>query len=112
MTRKQTGFFMGAAAAALAAFPVSVWAQEGGGLYTHGMGWGGGGWWGMFFGPVMMIAVLAVIVAIVVFILRGTGSAPSGPPAGKTPLHILKERFAKGEIDKDEFEERRRILDE
>jgi uncharacterized membrane protein len=33
-------------------------------------------------------------------------------PAGRTPLDTLKERFARGEIDKAEFEERRRALGE
>jgi putative membrane protein len=31
---------------------------------------------------------------------------------GRTPLDILKERFARGEIDKEEYEERRRTLGE
>ncbi len=34
------------------------------------------------------------------------------PPPPRTPLDILKERFAQGEIDKEEYEERRRVLGE
>jgi putative membrane protein len=33
------------------------------------------------------------------------------PPSKKTPLDLLKGRFARGEIDKEEYEERRRILE-
>jgi putative membrane protein len=75
-----------------------------------------GGWYGWFFGPIMMIAFIAVAVVVVVLLVRwlggpGHGGALHSPP-GKTPLDILKERFARGEIDKEEFEDRRRVLGE
>jgi len=100
--------------AALAALPAAValadqnlpqlrndWAY---GHMGYGMGWGG---W--FLGPVMMILFIALAVAAVVLTLRLLGVG--GPSAGRgNALQVLDERFARGEIDKPEYEERRRAL--
>ncbi len=111
-----------AAIAALALLPCTVWAQAPADAdrYAYGphMMWWGGGWYAMIFGPLFMILVLAVLIAAVVLLVRWLGGPWQGtmPPyhtlPGRTPLDILKERFARGEIDKDEFEERRRVLGE
>jgi putative membrane protein len=101
--------------AALPVFLNSAAAQSPGGGYGPGMMWGDGGWSMFFFGPLFMIITLVAVVAAIVLLLRWMGGMPaSGPhlPMGKTALDILKERFAKGEIDKAEFEERRRVLGE
>jgi len=85
------------------------------GGHMFGGGWGAG-WHGMFFGPLMMLLFLAIATVIVVLIVRwvwGAGKGPHhSPPTHKTPLDILKERFARGEIDAQEFEERRKILEQ
>lgn len=73
------------------------------------MGWGGG-WSGMIFGPLMMILVLALPVAALVLLIRWLGGSRGSASPGQTPLDILRERYARGEIDKEEFEERRRTL--
>jgi putative membrane protein len=82
--------------------------------FAHPMMWGGWGWSGMVLGPLMMIVVLAAVVAVAVLLVRWMGGASAAGPGpatpGKTPLDILNERFAKGEIDKEDFEERRRLL--
>ena len=103
--------------AALLSFvtPAAALAQQTTGPY-HGPHMWDGGWHGWFFGPIMMILFIAVAVVVIVLLVRwlggaGHGGALHGPP-GKTPLDILKERFAKGEIDKQEFEDRRRALGE
>lgn len=98
--------------------PTSAQAQsqtERYGYGPHMMWWDGGGYW-MFLGPLFMILTLVVVIAAVALLVQWLGGSGQGLqpprhlPPGRTPLDILKERFAKGEIDKEEFEERRRIL--
>jgi len=107
-----------ATAAALDLVPSRAWAQgPSDGFGQHMMSWGGG-WYGMIFGPLIMILVLAVVIAAAVLLVRWAGGTWPGAAAvhhalpDRTPLDILKERFARGEIDKDEFEERRGVLGE
>jgi putative membrane protein len=60
-------------------------------------------WYGMVLGPLFMILALATAIAIAALLVRWLGAAwqgPSSPPPGRTPLDILKERFARGEISK------------
>ena len=68
----------------------------------------------MVLGPLFMILFLAAIIAVVVLLVRwlGDGSrATPTPPAGMgRPLDILEARFARGEIDEADFEERKRSL--
>ena len=84
-------------------------------IHSHdwGMGWGMG--WGMMFvGPLMMALFIAGTVVLVVVALRwlGGGRHDGMHRHGRTPLDILKARFARGEIDKQEFDERRRTLEQ
>lgn len=69
----------------------------------------------MVLGPIVMILALAVVIAVAVLLVRWLGGPLSGSTSsdsGRRALDILKERYARGEIDKDEFEARRRVLGE
>jgi len=102
-----------AAAMALGSSPAI--AQQQASYYGPHMMWDGG-WYGMIFGPLFMILILAAAIAAAVLLARWIGGPwyaaqlPVQTPPGRAPLDILKERFARGEIDKEEFEERRRVL--
>ena len=76
--------------------------------------WGMMPWYGMVFGPIVMIIWLVIVVIVVTAVVRWLqgGTVGSLPLLGtrKRALEILEERFAKGEIDKDEFQEKKRLL--
>ncbi len=70
----------------------------------HGMSdhmWGMG--WGWIIG-------LLILIVVIFFIVRMVNQNNQQQGSAKTPLDILKERYAKGEIDKEEFEERKKDL--
>lgn len=79
-----------------------------------GPGYWGGSWHGWFMGPLMMLILLAVVAAVAVLVFRWLGASDASREARgrNTPLDILKERFARGEIDKTEFDERRKVLED
>lgn len=76
------------------------------------MGWADGyGWMG--FGWVFMVLFWVLIILGVVALLRWLGmggNASRGAPR-KTPLEILQERYARGEIEREEYEQKRRDLE-
>jgi putative membrane protein len=67
------------------------------------MGWGGGFWW--IFPFLMMLFVIGVCVF---FLTRMPWGHAHGPASAA--LQILAERFAKGEISKEEYEEKRTLI--
>jgi putative membrane protein len=73
--------------------------------------WGYMPWYGMILGPLFFIIILFVVVRLLV----GTGNAGGGERnrtgQSASALDILEARFAKGEIDQKEFEEKKRVLE-
>jgi len=67
--------------------------------YDHGA-WMFGGWLGM-----LLIWLVPIILLLAAIKYLATGSKLGGH--GKTPLEILEEAYARGEIDRDEFLQKR-----
>jgi len=73
-------------------------------MHDWGMGWGG-----MIFQLLFWVAlIIAIVWAVKYFTGQNRSSASS--PSGESALDILKKRYAKGEIDKEEFEQKKRDL--
>ena len=98
--------------AAQLVFPALTFAHDDRyGMWPGMMGWGHSmGWPMMIFMFLFWGAVLAgIIVLIRSLFLRG-GNA--GSQTAESALDILKKRYAKGEIGQDEFEEKKRVIEE
>jgi putative membrane protein len=73
-------------------------------MIGHAFWWGPG--WG-FVGALLTAAFWILVILLVVGLVRRQGGRPS---RASTALELLEERYAGGEIDRDEFLERRRTL--
>jgi len=78
---------------------VNMWGHE-------GMMWGFGGWWM----TIVWIAVVVGIVFLVKWLLEQGRTGGQASQKEESALDILKKRYARGEIDKEEFEQKKRDL--
>ena len=78
------------------------------GIYNGYGDWGVGSMMGWFGGGIMMLLFWALFIIFIVWVVKQIGS--KNLKSDTNALNILKERYAKGEIDKKEFEEKKKDL--
>lgn len=79
-------------------------------MYWYGFGWGGALL--MLLSMLLWIAVLALIVwALIRWLAPGAGSIPRAPVSGPSAMDILRQRYARGEIDAATFDQMRERLE-
>ncbi|AGM07188.1 SHOCT domain-containing protein [Streptomyces sp. WAC 05977] len=66
-----------------------------------------GGWVSMLLMLITVLILVGGLITVSVIVLRRTTKTSTGHDDA---IKILNERFARGEIDKDEFETRRAVL--
>ncbi|WP_372882156.1 SHOCT domain-containing protein [Psychromonas sp.] len=71
--------------------------------YPDMMGWGGG--------IGMIVFWIIIIVVIVVLVKYMTTQSPGRIERKETPIEIIKRRYANGEIDKEEYEQKKKDLE-
>lgn len=84
--------------------------------------WGGGGWGmmgpgmmggfgGMWLMPLIPIVIVGLVVWAIVAAVQGAAQPRGSEPSyGDSALELLKRRYARGEINREEFEEKRKDL--
>ena len=85
-------------------------------MWADGYGWHF--WW---IGPMMMMVFMVLICVAVMYLIFGRHSSSGGPPhwgpghmmdrnPSYSALQILDERYARGEIQKEEYQERKATI--
>ncbi|MBI3223336.1 MAG: SHOCT domain-containing protein [Nitrosomonadales bacterium] len=75
--------------------------------------WGSFGGWGMGMGFVFMLLFWGLVILGIAALIRWlmTQSSPSHNSHDKSPLEIVQERYARGEINREEYEQKKRDLE-
>ena len=74
----------------------------------HPWGWGFG-WW---FGGIIMMVIFGVLVVVgIVVLIKWLFSQSQGERTSQSALEILKKRYTRGEITKEEFENMKKDID-
>ncbi len=80
-------------------------------MLNYGMGWGFGrlGWFAIALS--WLVPILVGVAAVEYLLVSGGRRVErTGPPAPNGALKILEERYARGEINREELEEKRADL--
>lgn len=96
-------------------YPMHMALAQGGRYEDWHMGPGMMGYWGMgWFGGIFMIVFWILILVGLVFVIRwlvqATAKGGQSDWSGSRAMDILKERYARGEIDKARFEDMKKDL--
>jgi putative membrane protein len=86
--------------------------------YGYGPQWGmmGGYGYGYGFGLIHMVVWVVILVAIIVGViwlvrsLAGSGGPGALPPRRSAGLDVLEERYARGEINRDEYLQKKKDI--
>lgn len=75
------------------------------------MHWWGDYGWGMGFGWLLMLIFWALVIIGIIYLIKFIAASSKKEEKGETALEILKKRYAKGEISKEEFEEKKKGIE-
>jgi len=85
--------------------------------YGYGPGWGMMNGWGYGYGygvahMIFWVVILVAVVAVIVWLVRstGTGVHQLSPPRRSAGLDVLEERYARGEINRDEYLQKKKDI--
>ena len=74
------------------------------------MGGWGMGWFGGIFMMIFWVLILVGLIFLIKWLIQTTGRVKSDSGNNNRAIEILKERYARGEIDTAEFNEKKKVI--